>query len=197
MFGLIVLGVIAIYIAFCIFVIKSVTRWARNTGRGVRRWGVIAALAVYLPVFWDHIPTVLLHRYVCATEQGFWVYKTLEQWQKENPGVAEKLSSSDSLISSNAQGITRGYVLNQRFSWEVIERQPVPVLPVVISDHRVVDRANKEVMAKHVSVGVGYGSLAYGHEGSWKFWLDMPACNDTREQFVSYRKKMESQGDKK
>ena len=97
MIGLIVLMVIGVYLAAFYLVVRATVRWARNNGRSTKRWGWIAALAMYLPVFWDHIPTVLLHQYLCATEQGFWVYKTVEEWQQENPGVAETLNSFNKL----------------------------------------------------------------------------------------------------
>jgi len=49
---------------------------------------------MYNLVFWDLIPTLAMHKYYCANEAGFWVYKTPEQWVKENPGVAKTLSMS-------------------------------------------------------------------------------------------------------
>ena len=55
------------------------------------KWPLGVAVLLYLAVFWDHIPTVLVHKYYCETEAGFWVYKTPEQWKKENPGVMETL----------------------------------------------------------------------------------------------------------
>ncbi len=49
---------------------------------------------MYNLVFWDLIPTKLLHKYYCATEAGILVYKTPGQWITENPGVAETLTST-------------------------------------------------------------------------------------------------------
>ena len=197
MFGLIVLLVIAAYIAVSVLVVKATMRWARRRGRSATRWGWGAGLVMYLLVFWDFIPTVALHRYLCATEQGFWVYKTVEQWQQENPGVAETLRRSDSSKSFTTPGTTRGYVLNQRFVWEVVKSQPLSILPVWVTEHRVVDRPNEEVMAKHVSVGAGYGNLAVGGEGSWKFWLSLPPCHSSRPSFDRYVAEIEHQGEKK
>ena len=195
MFGLIVLLVIAGYIAVSVLVVKAAMRWARRRGRSAARWGWGAGLLMYLLVFWDFIPTMLLHRYLCATEQGFWVYKTVEQWQQENPGVAETLRWSDSSKSFKTPAVTRGYVLNQRFVWEVVKNQPFSMLPVWVTEHRVVDRHNEEVMAKHVSVGAGYGNLAVGGKGSWKFWLKLPTCDEKREQFARFRRKVQRQGE--
>jgi len=129
MFGLIVLLVIAGYIAVSVLVVKATMRWARRRGRSAVRWGWGAGLLMYLPVFWDFIPTVLLHRYLCATEQGFWVYKTVEQWQQENPGVAETLSWAKVPESFEAPEISDGLLLNQRFVWELRKHRPFSHLP--------------------------------------------------------------------
>jgi len=96
MFGLIVLLLIAAYLAISVMVVKKTMIWAQSSGRSPRRWGWIAGLTMYLLVFWDLIPTVLLHQYLCATEQGLWIYKTVEEWQRENPGVARGVAAGES-----------------------------------------------------------------------------------------------------
>jgi hypothetical protein len=197
MIGLIVLMVIGVYVAAFYLVVRATVRWARNNGRSTKRWGWIAALAMYLPVFWDHIPTVLLHQYLCATEQGFWVYKTVEEWQQENPGVAETLNSFNKLNKFKEPGIQAGYMLNQRCARVVREKKkPLPFLPVSVYEEHIVDRANKEILAKQIRIGSGYGGLALGGKGSWKFWMSQPDCNRTRKEFSEYMNQVKRQGDR-
>jgi len=43
-------------------------------------------------VVWDLIPVYAVHAYQCNANAGFTVYKTLDEWQQENPGIAETLS---------------------------------------------------------------------------------------------------------
>lgn len=76
-----------IYLPLTIWVIRKSYRFAKT--RYQRGWigGVIAAFIMYNLVFWDWIPVVLMHKYLCETEGGFWVYKTPEQWVKEHPEV--------------------------------------------------------------------------------------------------------------
>jgi predicted PurR-regulated permease PerM len=96
MIGLLVLVVGAIYLAVLVFVTRAAYRWASRKGLPKSRRILTVAggfLLVYLPVFWDHIPTLIMHKYYCEKEAGFWVYKTLEQWKTENPGVIEGLVS--------------------------------------------------------------------------------------------------------
>ena len=42
---------------------------------------------MYNLMFWGLIPTLAMHKYYCATHAGFWVYKTPEQWMKQNPDL--------------------------------------------------------------------------------------------------------------
>jgi hypothetical protein len=94
MLGLVVLLFISAYLLVSALVVWLAARWARQHNRRAWVWGGLAAFAMYNLVFWDWIPTVAMHKYYCATEAGFWVYKTPEQWAKENPGVRETLSLS-------------------------------------------------------------------------------------------------------
>jgi hypothetical protein len=76
-----------IYLPLSVWVIRKSYRFAK--ARYQRGWagGVIAAFIMYNLVFWDWIPVVLMHKHLCETEGGFWVYKTPEQWVKEHPEV--------------------------------------------------------------------------------------------------------------
>lgn len=196
MFGLVVLLLIGAYLAISVAVVKKAMRWAQSSGRSARRWGWIAGLAMYLLVFWDLIPTIALHQYLCATEQGLWIYKTVEEWQRENPGVAETLTATSLSKSYTKPGIARGYVLNQRIGWEIItKKQPVGLLPVFVHEEQIIDRIDGSVLAKHRKIGSGYGSLAIGKKGAWKFWLKLPDCNESRKAFSDYLSAIKSQGE--
>jgi hypothetical protein len=75
------------------------------------------ALVMYHLVFWDWVPTVVAHQYYCATEAGFWVYKTVDEWKAENPGVMETLVASKGAPSArkgDMQNYTDTYFLNKR-----------------------------------------------------------------------------------
>jgi hypothetical protein len=76
-----------IYLPISIWVIRKSYRFAKDKYQ--RGWvgGIVAALFMYNLVFWDWIPVILIHKHLCETEGGFWVYKTPEQWVKEHPEV--------------------------------------------------------------------------------------------------------------
>ena len=126
MIGLLFVFAFGIYLVVSVCVVKATVSWARKNGRGVKRWGFAVAFSMYLLVFWDHIPTLLLHKYYCATKAGFWVYKTSEQWKKENPGVAETLTWMNIPRQYSSPNIVRGFLLNERFVW-IYQTKEVPV----------------------------------------------------------------------
>ncbi|MES9957226.1 MAG: hypothetical protein ABW086_09265 [Sedimenticola sp.] len=167
--------------------------------KGMARWkgGLIGALIVYLPVFWDHIPTYLVHQYYCLTEVDFQINKTPEQWKAENPGVAETLTWSDELSPRyEAPGVVLGRVLNERFVHVMKQKNPV-LLPISISYDEIIDVKTNDVMAISTRVGSGYGQFSVGGEGAWKFWVGAESCFPKKiegETIFSLKKSFKTMG---
>ena len=204
MIGLIILIVGIVYLALLVWVTRIAYRWAKAKGLSKAKCWFAAAggfLVVYLPVFWDHIPTVIAHQYYCGTEAGFWVYKTPEQWKKENPGVAETLAnSSPSRSWVEAQDETR-FTLNERFE-DQSRRRHLRFVPVTVFSDITVDRKTNAVLARHVSVGAGYGNIMVGSDWrSMKFWLSLGSCEGEalrlRGQYERIRRSYEKIGEQK
>lgn len=189
MIGLMFILAFGIYLAISVWVIKATVAWAKRTGRGVKRWGFIAAFVMYLLVFWDHIPTLLLYKYYCATKAGLWVYKTPEQWKKENPAVAETLTWHEHSPVFTSPGITRGYQLNERFAWthKVIE---APLLPVRLDKESIIDIKKDEIVLEQVSIGAGY----VGAFQMLRFWTSLEPCIKNQKQFDHYWKQFKQMG---
>jgi len=196
MIGLLFLLAFGIYLAVSVWIVKATVRWARKNGRGVKRWGIAAAFFMYLLVFWDHIPTLLLHKYYCATKAGFWVYKTPEQWKKENPGVAETLTWSEHSAAYDAPGVILGYRLNERFVW-YDQKIEAPLLPIRLIKESVVDSVKNEIVIQLVYVASGYGSLLTGSGEDWKYlkwWVGSEVCKPNIEEFGDYKLAFERMG---
>ena len=87
-----VLLAIGLYLLISVLVVRGCIGYARRNGKSVMRWGCGAILAMYLIPFWDLLPTVIANQYNCASNAGFFVYKTIDQWKVQNPGVLETLS---------------------------------------------------------------------------------------------------------
>ncbi len=93
MLGLAILFIFGVYVAISIGVTWYAIRWARKRGRRAWLWGCVAAFAMYNVMFWDLVPTLVMHEYYCRTQAGFWPYVTFEEWERENPGVVGTLSA--------------------------------------------------------------------------------------------------------
>ncbi|MFQ5488778.1 MAG: hypothetical protein ACE5ET_10100, partial [Gammaproteobacteria bacterium] len=91
MLGLMYFGALFLYVLFCVLLGWFAAGVAAR--RGVAGWkvGVPVFIGLLLVVFWDWLPMEVTFRYECGKYAGFMQYKTLEQWKKENPGVAETL----------------------------------------------------------------------------------------------------------
>ena len=89
MMGLLYIIFFAVYVLVSLLVILLCYRYTKRRYR--RGWigGVLSAFVIYNLVFWDWVPTVVAHKYYCATDAGFWIYKTLDQWNVENPGPCD------------------------------------------------------------------------------------------------------------
>lgn len=158
-------------------VVPLAVRYAARHGRSKWRWGIGAFLLIYLPIFWDWIPTVVAHKYYCEKEAGFWVYKTLDQWKAENPGVTEGLVVNKGAPSKRQGDMTNHtdtYFLNQRFNW-VVKRYNAPLFNRWRHEQEVVDTKTNEVLARYVDFSTAQIRAGGGWYG-WKFWLHNEHC---------------------
>ena len=180
MLGLVVIAFITAYLVISALVVLFAARWARKHNRNPWVWGGVAAFAIYNLVFWDLIPTLAMHKYYCATEAGFWVYKTSEQWVKENPGILETLKPyppskiyGDEKISFEFKGGTVTQ-FNDRFgSWSKWDKNLNGLL-IDRLETGIVDVQKKEFLvhsSRFLSGPRGAGVL-------WKSWLNQSSCND-------------------
>lgn len=176
--GLAVFGLIGLYLLISVAVVIGAIRYARKHGKKVWRWGGGAALAMYLLVFWDHIPTLVVHKYYCEKEAGFWVYKTVDQWKAENPGVAETLVANKGYPSSH-EGDMANYTttnfLNSRFNLVVKQQGPL-FLHRWLREDALIDTKTNETLARYVDFSTSQERRQAGWSG-WKFWLDSRDCS--------------------
>lgn len=169
--GLMILGALALYLLISIFLVIGAVKHAKNNGKSAKRWGWSVALVMYLIPFWDWMPTVAVHQYYCSTEAGFWVYKSVDQWKSENPGVMETLVAQRS-IQATPYGELQ--ILDERFSIQTYRNKPIPLITTNITERRLVDSKTGVMLAKGVDVGSGVGNIATG--GGFKFWLNQKPC---------------------
>jgi hypothetical protein len=181
--GLVVFGAIGLYLLISVAVVIGAISYANKHGKSAIRWGCGAALVMYLLVFWDHIPTLIAHKYYCEKEAGFWVYKTVDQWKAENPGVMETLvnnkgAPSNYEVFDDGHGDKNTYLLNDRFNWIVIQQDMSGLLSIIRTEQEVKDTKKNEILARYVDFGSGNSVRnTVGPPGPLKFWLSNRHCN--------------------
>lgn len=180
--GAVILPLIALYLAFLVWATWRGWRWAETRGwKGHERWlgAACGFLIVYLPVFWDWLPTVVAHKYYCEKEAGFWVYKTVEQWKAENPGVMEVLvanKGAPSTRNGDMVNFADTHFLNQRINW-VVKHNGQYLINRWRHQQDVVDTKTGEVLAAYIDFSTAQQQRQAGWSG-WKFWLENGHCEN-------------------
>ncbi len=175
--GFVILMIIGAYLLISAGVVAGAIIYAQKQGRSTIRWGASAALVMFLIPCWDWIPTVVAHKYYCEKEAGFWVYKTLDQWKAENPGVMETLVANKGEPSSRQGDMvnyTDTYFVNQRINWAVKHNGQF-VFNRWRYERELIDIKNNEVLARYVDFSTSQEQRQAGWSG-WKFWLDTEHC---------------------
>lgn len=169
--ALVILAILGSYIALAVFATRGAVWWAAKKGASTRQrwlWGTGVALIFYLIPFWDWLPTVLAHQYLCATEGKFEIRKTLEQWKIENRDIIAGLRHQrDAKIVKI--GEYHRLPLNQRLASE--RKDPDDVfLSILRGEGRIIDTKNGEVLVRYVDF------YTPGGAGGWKLWLRTGHC---------------------
>lgn len=172
----------------------AVWRWAIKRDKPQAwRWGIAAALIIPAWAFWDYYPTKWTHEYYCEKEAGFWVYKTLDQWKAENPGVMETLVEAN---NNSPEGMSPNWPtenwngkkiasINQRFGMLYKNHlsnseESRLFLNVWRWKTELVDKNTGIVLARQVDFSTGNGYLGSAMLPV-KFWLQSDGCIGGRE----------------
>lgn len=191
--GFVIAGAFALYLLIAIAVVIGAIKYAKKSGKNTKRWGWSAAIVMYLILFWDWIPTVAVHQYYCATEAGFWVYKTPEQWKKENPGlmetlVAKKITVPDRTEKTDEDNWKLFFNLNQRIGLTNSHTGPLPFYRWK-TESTLIDSQTGVVLVKSIDFYTAQIRAGGGWKG-WKFWLAIDHCprySDKAREFGAYR----------
>jgi hypothetical protein len=175
-----------IYLPLSIWAIRKAYQFAKT--RYQRGWagGLVAAFIMYNLVFWDWIPVVLMHKHLCETEGGFWVYKTPEQWVKEHPEVVGQESRGEALNGNHEPDKSYYHEIDRMWFGTLVyfERfqEKKDFLGISRSQKEIVDANSGEILVK--SVNFQRGGSFYG--GGYKFWLDIgnTSCSESSYQGV-------------
>ena len=186
MAGLLVFAVLGGYVLISVLIVYRVLRAAPQKKLVA---GVLATLVVTLPVttmFWEYVQTKRTFERYCREEAKVTIFKTVEQWKKENPGVAETLQpytdknrpayqySGDGLYNTSSTEY-----LNRRFAL-IKKEKVIQSSNVFRQTNEVVDTETSNIMIRWVDYRSGYGNpflgTPYGFK-SYKVWLSTTGCS--------------------
>lgn len=146
-YGVILPLLVLVYLPFSIWLTQKVVRKARREGKNAWLRGGLTAFIMYNLVLWNWIPTHLMHKYYCETQAGFFVYKTPEQWDRENPGVLETLVPYTGYKNPG----NWFSLFNDRFASNLhISRVAPDFLSIERVDYVIVDIETKNIVAREV-----------------------------------------------
>jgi hypothetical protein len=176
--GLVILLVVLAYLAVLIGAPMIGYRLAARRGwKKSRRWlvAVLTFLVIFLPMFWDWLPTAWLHSYYCDKYGGLTVVKTPEQWIQANPGVVETLKRPSKPLQTGAWP-KYSRPLNQRLRLETESREVALWLQQF--ERRVVDEKTGETLVRSVDFSTGQTVRGFEHFRDIKTWMHLSSCDD-------------------
>ena len=185
MIGLIVFSILFIYFVFSVVVVVLIRKnlIKRNFSNLKRRvFLFFVVLILYLIPFWDLVPTIISHKYYCSSKSGFFVYKSVEDWSKLNPGALDVLQPYDESVPI---AVPAGYArkMNDRFGRYIVKAD-AGFLSIKKMEMKFVDLRTNEVLARKVDFSSGFGRFGVSGEGAWKFWLYSSSCLSRDEALV-------------
>jgi len=128
---------------------------------------------MYLIVFWDHIPTMVAHKYYCDKYAGLTVNKTVEQWNQENPGVATPAMQSNpvELVDKTVR-----FNLNEFIVYDTKDKSEM--LGILRHTSELKDTRDNLIIAKHVDFSTDIMNISLGARGlrDYKLWLLRNSC---------------------
>jgi hypothetical protein len=156
----------------------------------------VGFLLIFMPMFWDWLPTLWLHSYYCDRYSGVVVNKTPGQWIGSNPAIADQLRP----ITPPLQvGLGENYYrqLNQRIRLEI--RHSERLLSLREERDRLVDTGTGEVLAEFVDFTTGQSGSSVDRFRDLKVWMRRESCDaegkgTDRKKFVALTQAFENLG---
>ncbi|EMR12577.1 hypothetical protein MPL1_09502 [Methylophaga lonarensis MPL] len=159
------------YLILAFYLTKKSFKWARSDGKPGWHYGLPVGVLLFAVVMLDWLPTYLSHRSLCMQHGGITIHKTIDQWQAENPGIAETLIADSEAKDFREDGV-RKRNLNQRFVSESISKKHF--MGIRSRTWQVRDRETGELIVSYANYEHGLVNfLALGSQSirDYKFWL--------------------------
>ena len=175
MIALLYIAFFMVYGLVSIFVIHKSYRFTKaRYGKG---WvgGWFATLIMYNLVFWDWIPVYVMHKYYCSTQAGFWVYKSPEQWIKENPDMVGQKWGDDYIKPIERLSDNHWRTWYSEFVYKETIRWPAYAHGLLRGvERRLVDARSGDVLSRVIQFEkINESALSVGNATArdFKIWL--------------------------
>lgn len=175
MAGIVFMGLLGGYLFVSVMFVYAVIQVAKKAGHNPWFPGISVALFMYLLIFWDFIPVLVKHHNLCKEQGGYWIYKTPEEWFKENPDAIGKKwkAPKEYTYQEEAGGWSRTWLSNYIYSETHFNRNYAHAISKY--EHRLVDARTGEILVRMVDFERGAGN-PFLHADSmtdYKLWLRM------------------------
>jgi len=182
-------GLLAAHIAVGAAIAVFFIRLARRHGKSGLKFSVPIVVGSYLLVFWDVIPTAVVHNHLCRTQAGVTIYKDANSWVAENPEEAKNVHPFLGKSLFQLGNDRRGYWLNTRFYVDDDTRK-VSLIPVYINVQSIKDANTSAVLVEKRWISSGYRQ-SNDNDLDWlKGWVGLRNCfaqlDDFNEQHRMY-----------
>ncbi|MBD9630634.1 hypothetical protein [Pseudomonas sp. PDM19] len=180
MIGLVYILFFAVYLVLFVIVVSLSYRFSKRRFKKGWAGAWVSAAIMFGIVFWDWIPVYVLHKYYCSSEAGFWLYKSPQQWVKNNPGeIGKKWGSEYGRKSETLSPNTRRYWYSDRIYVDVTQgRFFFDELGGI--ERVLVDSGSGDVLARGREFGRGNPaalSLGARNLSDYKIWLSLGRYN--------------------
>ena len=173
MAGILFLAVLGGYIFVLILLVYGSVKVAKKAGRNPWLPGISVALFMYLLIFWDFIPVLVKHHNLCKEQGGVWIYKSPEQWIKENPDAIGKrwAKPGESLRTEHIENGTRDWISDYVYYESYFENSYAHAIRKYES--KVIDARTGEVLTRVVNFERGAGNFMLRTDSivDYKLWL--------------------------
>jgi hypothetical protein len=185
MFSLVAFAIIGVFFLLVWFSAWLCRKIALSAGAGqitARIAAIFGASIVVLPVFWDVPPTLIAHRYYCATDAGVQVYKSPHQWYAEKTGkvalMPPRLLESDEEVRRSAVPKSEHTLRSQGLL--VALSQMNVFMSVKLHRSRIVDMHSGEVLVEKRDYSAFFDDFKQP-------WLVQGRCKNLENKFPNFK----------
>lgn len=177
MLGLMYVGAAMLYL----LLMWKVVRWAWVRGREgggsfVRGivFSVIGFLFVFLPIFWNWIPTAVVHRSLCNQDAGFKLSLSAKQWVDANASTLSALHGIDINKSTKTRVLPNGFARSEFFGG-ILARESLDqkfrryAMDIWRQESRIVDARTGTPLVSRVDYSIGSRDDA-------RIWMTKRSC---------------------